>query len=91
MLESAIPDILIFLGEPQIEEWLIVNVNIDFMPVRETVVSVVLMAPPSAAKAIKGWSQSTVQPHASLSSAMSVIMGKPSGLLKANSNQNRGY
>ena len=86
MLESAIPDILIFFGEPQIEEGLIVNINIDFMPVRETVVSVVLVTPPSAAEAIKSRSQSSVQPHAGLSSSMSVVMGKPSGLLKPNSN-----
>jgi hypothetical protein len=51
MLVFAEPHVFAFLGEPEMNEGLIVNVNIDFITIREAVVGVVLVAPPFAGEA----------------------------------------
>jgi hypothetical protein len=50
MLILAVPHILSFLGEPEVEDWLVMNINIHFIAIREAVVGVVLVAPPAGSE-----------------------------------------
>ena len=47
MLELSIPDILAIFREPQVNDGLVVDVDIHLKSIREAVMSVVLVTPPT--------------------------------------------
>lgn len=87
MLILAVPHIFAFLGEPKVDERLVVNINIDLIAVGEAVVSVVLVAPPVGCESQKNRAHELVEVVANLSAAMSIVVSEPSCLLEAHSDK----
>lgn len=89
VLILAVPNVLALGREPQVDDGLVVNVYIYLISVREAVVGVVFVAPPSAGEAEECGSHDAVEEHACLAAAVAVVVTQPTSLLQANANQQR--
>ena len=87
MLILAVPDILSIFREPKMDYGLIVDVDINIVPVGEAMVSVVLVAPPPGGKSEESRSHNEVQHSAHGSSAVAEVVTKPSSLLETDADQ----
>ena len=87
MLILAVPDILSIFREPKMDDGLIVDVDINIVPVGEAMVSVVLVAPPPGGKSEESRSHNEVQHSANGSSAVAEVVTKPSSLLETDADQ----
>jgi hypothetical protein len=85
MLILAVPDILALRWEPEMDDRLIMDININFKSIREYMMGVVLVAPPRRTESEKELSEKFVQVEAHFASSMSVIVTKPSSLLDCES------
>ena len=81
VLILTIPDILTCRREPKMNNWLVMNISIDFKSIREYMMSIVLVTPPMRAKSKEKLTEDFVKNIASFASTVSVVMSKPACLL----------
>lgn len=81
MLELTIPNIFSSTREPEVNDRLVMNVDINFKTIREYMMSIVFVAPPLSAETKNELAKNFVQDITCLTSAVPIIMSEPSSLL----------
>jgi len=74
MLILTVPSVSLSLGEPKMDNGLVVNIHIYIKSIREDMMSIVLVAPPLRAEAEDDVSENLVQDIASLASAVTIVV-----------------
>lgn len=81
MLILTIPDILTSRWEPKMNNGLVMNVDIDLKSIREYMMCVVLVTPPTGAESKEELSEDFIKDVAGFASAVTIVMSEPTGLL----------
>lgn len=81
VLILTIPDVLTCRWEPEMNYGLVMNVDIDLKSIREYMMSVVFVTPPTGAKSKEELTEDLIKDVACFASTMAIVMSEPAGLL----------
>jgi hypothetical protein len=91
MLVLTVPHVFSGWWEPEMNNGLVMNVNINLKSIREYMMSVVLVAPPPRTESKKELTENFIKEEACLSSTVAVIMSEPSSLFNSEPKKQGSY
>jgi hypothetical protein len=74
MLILTVPSVCLCLGEPKMDDGLVVNIRVHVKSIREDMMSIVLVTPPLRAKTKDDNTENLVQHNAHFTSSVTIVV-----------------